>query len=246
MTEQLDGRGQGASKPYKLDELLGFRPKRLPFKENLTEGSKHEGRVRTLLALEGLNCYGITPGKHEDGSSPNYAKEQKDIVICPEVIFVPDAPWNDSSKQFSPTDLKVLAESWRKEFNTRNYHLPVEVKSHSKRFKGLEDFPQPFVTLDGVEPWSQKDPRPIAVVTISQKATDEELLRGEGLLVAICEDVRPYVYSEWIKPNGRSEREVFRVPLEYCCHWTAFTERLTSTTQNPCFAITNFTKGPST
>jgi Holliday junction resolvase-like predicted endonuclease len=80
MTEQKTGRGS-ASTPFDFDELLGPTPKKDYFKANKKAGEKVERRVRTLFAEYGVHCYGTEPGVHDDGSAPNNAKEQKDIVV---------------------------------------------------------------------------------------------------------------------------------------------------------------------
>jgi hypothetical protein len=104
--------------------------------------------------------------------------------------------------------------------------VPIEVKSHSKRFLGVDDFEQStgqsFVTLDDLEPWTKKDPKPFAVVTISEKATWKELLEGKGLIVAVrdlcvgCE----YPKTIW------GVKKVVRVPLSCCIDWKDFIRHL--------------------
>jgi hypothetical protein len=225
MTINKNGGGTGASMPF--DGLLGLPPKAKPmFKENLKVGNNYEAIVRYLLALQGFDCYGTTPGKHEDGTPINYPKEQRDIVVYSQSLVLPPEPWNDPYEQFTPGGLRAAAAEWQREFYKHNC-FPVEVKSHKLYFTGPWDFEerteQDFVTLDDLRPWKQKDPRPRAVVTISQKATIEELLEGKGLVVAVDEYSASSVYTARIW-NGK--KEVVRVPVSTCISWLEFVDWL--------------------
>jgi hypothetical protein len=142
------------------------------FKQRLKIGNLCETLVRELLHSEGFVCYGTTPDNNRPGVV--FAQEQKDIVVCPQTLF-PLSPYRESWADWRQNLIATSA-------------LPIEVKSHSKSFRGLEDFQestgQSFVTLDDLVPWQKKDPTPRAVVTISQESTFEDLLNGDGLIVA--------------------------------------------------------------
>jgi hypothetical protein len=248
MTNQQEGGALG------LSPFLGVTPNTLipvnGFQENLKVGNQVERKIRGLLALNGLNCYGTEPGKHEDDSAPNYAKEQKDIVLYRESLFISDAPWNDTSKQFSHPDLKVLAEAWREQ-RIRNNIRVVEVKSFSKPF-------YPSIMLDCAKTWKQKEVEPTAVVLVQQNSTLEELSRGEGILVAHITTVREHLKevtrTVWNKATqDYIPKTNIEVPQELCWPWEEFIElalkwqegRELHFVPTP-LTNTNFTKGPST
>jgi hypothetical protein len=100
---------------------------------------------------------------------------------------------------------------------------PIEVKSCREYFTGPWDFTEKtgwkFVTLDDLQPWKKKDPRPRAVITIAQKATDLELLEGKGFVIAVDEYSASSVCPAWI---WGGQKEVVRVPVSTCIGWLEF------------------------
>ncbi len=221
------GRGQ-ASKPFDLDEFTT----KTAFEKNLKEGNKFEAGVRYLLALEGIASYGVEPGTHEDGTKPNYAKEQKDIVLYRETLFIPDAPWNNPEKQFTLPELREAAEDWRRQLIQNDLRF-IEVKSFSKPF-------YPSIMLDCAKTWYQKDPEPTAVVLVQQSATLWDLGTGarEHILVAHIPTVRGALKEKerkvWDKATQTNRLKTnIEVPKELCWGLSEFLDRARAWAQNP-------------
>jgi hypothetical protein len=228
MTQQGQaGASEQTQRPFDRNECLGLPKKQLGFHENLRVGEGQENRVQILLAREGFRPHGVKPpknGKYENGEDVIWAKEQKDIVLSREALFIPQKPWADTHPKWAAK--YITPSEWRKQLSTHNCY-PIEVKSHSKRFTGLEDFKestgQDFVTLDDRTPWEKKDPRPRTVVTISQQATDRELLEGKGLIVAVHDLSPGQSYTATVRGG---KKEVVRFPLSACVSWETFIEYL--------------------
>jgi hypothetical protein len=213
MTEQNTGRG-ATSTPFDLDECQGLPKKKLGFNENLKIGNEVEARVRYLHALEGIPCYGVKPGVKEDGTEPNYPKEQKDIVIYRETLFTPPKPWENYT---TPEEYRDLL--------TKNNLRFIEVKSFEKPF-------YPSIMLDCVKVWYQKTPEPTAVVLVQQQASLEGLGRGarEHILVAHIPTVRDAIEEKerkvWNKAtNSRVWKTNLEVPKELCWSWAEYVQR---------------------
>jgi hypothetical protein len=231
MTEQKTGRGS-ASTPCDLDELLGPTPKKDYFKENLKEGEEVEAAVRYLHALEGITCYGVKPGVREDGTQPNYPKEQKDIVIYRESLFIPPKPWATTHPIESLWENYTTPEEYRDTL-TKDNARSIEVKGFSKSF-------YPSIMLDCAEVWYQKTPEPTAVVLVQQSATFEELRSGarEHILVAHIPTVqgalKEVTRKVWNKAtNSRVWKTNLEVPKELCWSWAEYLERFLKWHQEP-------------
>jgi hypothetical protein len=218
MTEQKTGRGI-ASTPFDLDEYLGLPKKKLGFKENLKVGNKVEARVRDLLDLEGIPCYGVSPGVSEDGTQPNFPKEQKDIVIYRETLVIPPRPVGSLGENYG-----ITPEEYQALFIKNNVRF-IEVKSFSEGF-------YPSIMLDCSEVWDQKTPEPTAVVLVQQSATFEELSEGarKHILVAHIPTVRGALKKVprkvWDKAAGTHRWKTnLEVPGELCWSWAKFVEQ---------------------
>jgi hypothetical protein len=212
------GRGS-APTPFDLDEHLG-PPKKDFFKENLKVGNEVEAGVRYLHALEGIPCYGVEPGVSEYGTQPKYPKEQKDIVVYRETLFIPPKPWATTH----PIEENHTTPEEYRDLLIKNNLRFIEVKSFSKSF-------YPSIMLDCVKVWYQKTPEPTAVVLVQQSATFEELGLGarEHILVAHIPTVQGSLKEQerkvWNKStNSHVWKTNLEVPKELCWSWTDYVE----------------------
>jgi len=212
----------GSGTTTKPDEYLGL-PKKDPFKENLKVGEEVEAAVRALLDLEGIPCYGVEPRVSEDGTQPNYPKEQKDIVVYRETLFIPPKPWATTHPIESLWKNYATPEEYR-ELLIKDNLCFIEVKGFSKPF-------YPSIMLDCAKVWYQKTPEPIAVVLVQQSATFEELRRGarEHILVAHIPTVRGALKEVkrkvWNKStNSYVWKTNLEVPKELCWSLAEYVE----------------------
>jgi hypothetical protein len=214
----------GSGTTTKPDEYLGLPKKKLGFHENLKAGNEVEAGVRALLDLKGIPCYGVEPRVSEDVTKPNYPKEQKDIVVYRETLFIPPKPWATTHPIESLWENYATPEEYRTTLIKNNLRF-IEVKGFEKPF-------YPSIMLDCAKVWYQKTPEPTAVVLVQQSATFEELRRGERerILVAhiptVREALREVPREVWNKStNSYVWKTNLEVPKELCWSWAEYVQR---------------------
>jgi hypothetical protein len=175
------------------------------FEDNLEVGNKFERKIRALLTEYDLPVYGTEPGLYEDGSAPNHAKEQKDIVVYRDRFHLPES----SLAAVDPT-------AWRAHLVRDNARV-VEVKSFSKPF-------YPSIMLDCAKTWNQKKIEPTAVVLVQQSAPHDILVAHIPTVRHALKEVERRV---WDKATQNSRYKVnIEVPKELCWSWEEFIKRL--------------------